>query len=279
MAGNAKTRGEFNDYEGFVEKFKPKKTTDDCYTPPNIMEVVQSYVTERYGIRREQMVRPFYPGGDYERYDYGTDSVVVDNPPFSIIAQIVSDYLAMHVHFFLFCPYLTAGGLSKKTKMRAALIVAPASIRYENGAEVPTCFVTDLEPGIALRSDPDLMDRLIEANNENLAQVRKSLPKYEYPDAVLTVSKAGWFAVHHTPYTLKASDCCIISQMDAQKQAGGKSIFGSGYLLTEAAAAERAAAERAAAERAAAERAAAHRWPLSPREKLMQQLIKGGANG
>ena len=22
----------FEDYEGFVEKFKPKKTTDDCYT-------------------------------------------------------------------------------------------------------------------------------------------------------------------------------------------------------------------------------------------------------
>lgn len=25
----------FNDYDGFVEKFKPKKTTDDCYTPPS----------------------------------------------------------------------------------------------------------------------------------------------------------------------------------------------------------------------------------------------------
>lgn len=23
-----------NDYEDFVNKFKPKKTTDDCYTPP-----------------------------------------------------------------------------------------------------------------------------------------------------------------------------------------------------------------------------------------------------
>lgn len=22
------------DYDEFVEKFKPKKTTDDCYTPP-----------------------------------------------------------------------------------------------------------------------------------------------------------------------------------------------------------------------------------------------------
>lgn len=26
-----------DDYGGFVEKFKPKKTTDDCYTPPQYM--------------------------------------------------------------------------------------------------------------------------------------------------------------------------------------------------------------------------------------------------
>lgn len=26
-------------YEQFVGKFKPKKTTDDCYTPPEVIEV------------------------------------------------------------------------------------------------------------------------------------------------------------------------------------------------------------------------------------------------
>lgn len=25
------------DYDGFVEKFKAKKTTDDCFTPPLVM--------------------------------------------------------------------------------------------------------------------------------------------------------------------------------------------------------------------------------------------------
>ena len=24
------------DYNEFIEKFKPKKTTDDCYTPPHL---------------------------------------------------------------------------------------------------------------------------------------------------------------------------------------------------------------------------------------------------
>ena len=31
---------ENKEYKEFVEKFKPKKTTDDCYTPPNIYEAV-----------------------------------------------------------------------------------------------------------------------------------------------------------------------------------------------------------------------------------------------
>lgn len=98
----------FNDYDGFVEKFKPKKTTDDCYTPPEIMEVVNSYVENRWGIDRSRFVRPFYPGGDYESFEYQTDSVVVDNPPFSIISKIKKFYLDRRIPFFLFCPSLTA---------------------------------------------------------------------------------------------------------------------------------------------------------------------------
>lgn len=32
-----------NTYEEFVDKFKPKKTTDDCYTPGAIYEVVKGW--------------------------------------------------------------------------------------------------------------------------------------------------------------------------------------------------------------------------------------------
>ena len=35
-------------YDEFVEKFKPKKTTDDCYTPPEIYEVIKGWVCEKY---------------------------------------------------------------------------------------------------------------------------------------------------------------------------------------------------------------------------------------
>lgn len=34
MGATSKSKELFEDYEGFVEKFKTKKTTDDCYTPP-----------------------------------------------------------------------------------------------------------------------------------------------------------------------------------------------------------------------------------------------------
>ena len=32
-----------DDYGAFVEKFKPKKTTDDCYTPPEVYETIKDW--------------------------------------------------------------------------------------------------------------------------------------------------------------------------------------------------------------------------------------------
>lgn len=265
MAGNNKSRGTFDDYDGFVEKFKPKKTTDDCYTPQNIMDVVQDYVTEHYGFSREQMVRPFWPGGDYERFDYPTGCVVVDNPPFSIIASICREYQRRQQPFFLFCPYLTAGSISKVDGV--TVIVTSKTIRYENGAEIASSFVTNLEPENIIRNDLELAQKIKDADAENRKAITKELPKYIYPDHVLTVTKVGWFNEHNTPYTLKRKDCCVISDMDEQRRIG-KGIFGSGYLLC-----DRAAAERAAAERAAAECAAALKWQLSDRERMIVEML------
>lgn len=38
-------------YEEFVEKFKPKRTTDDCYTPPEIYKVVKNRACDEYNIK------------------------------------------------------------------------------------------------------------------------------------------------------------------------------------------------------------------------------------
>lgn len=87
-------------YEEFVEKFKPKKTTDDCITPPLIYETVKSWACKEYGIDSERIVRPFWPGADYRTFNYPDECVVLDNPPFSILTQICEFYLNRGIPFF-----------------------------------------------------------------------------------------------------------------------------------------------------------------------------------
>ena len=48
------------------------------------------------------ILRPFYPGGDYENAEYPDNGIVIDNPPFSMFTKIVRWYLANDVPFFLF---------------------------------------------------------------------------------------------------------------------------------------------------------------------------------
>ena len=90
-------------YEEFVEKFKPKKTTDDCYTPPAVYEAVKDWAVKEYGLEGKEIVRPFYPGGDYESYDYPTDCVVIDNPPFSILSKICKWYIEKKYKVLFIC--------------------------------------------------------------------------------------------------------------------------------------------------------------------------------
>ena len=258
----------FEDYDGFVEKFKPKKTTDDCYTPPEAYEVVAGWVEEKYGVDRSDMVRPFYPGGDYEAFEYPDGCCVVDNPPFSILSRIQEFYLDHGIRFFLFAPSLTSFA-SSRVCMRVTHVLTNAGIVYENGANVKTSFVTNMGGDVVAESEPDLTRRL----NEVAKRLRKTrkLPRYGYPDEVLTAARLQWMAAHGTRFAVRRDDCVRVSKLDANPNG----IYGGGLLLSERATAERAAAERAAAERAAAERAAAHVFELSPRERRIVESLGG----
>lgn len=104
---NDDSRQEGNDeYNEFLDKFEVKKTTDDCYTPDNIYEAVAQWVADEYKVDRANFVRPFYPGASYQDRTYKTEDVVVDNPPFSILAEILNWYTEHGVKFFLFGPSL-----------------------------------------------------------------------------------------------------------------------------------------------------------------------------
>ncbi|MBP3771576.1 MAG: hypothetical protein J6I53_02645 [Treponema sp.] len=261
MAVSSVSKEKFEDYDGFVEKFKPKRTTDDCYTPKNIYEAVKDWACKEYGIDESKIVRPFWPGGDYENFPYKEDSVVVDNPPFSILSKICRFFNDNGIKFFLFANYLT--NFSVKDD-RTQHIIAPANIRYENGAEVGTSFLTNMDKWF-IRSVPELAEAVKAENDKNLASVKKSLPKYVYPDEVCTVSEIGYMCNHGVSFEIKKEDCFYVAKLDDQARLK-KTIFGSGFLLSEKAAAEKAAAEKAAAEKAAAEKAAAEKWKLSERE-------------
>lgn len=88
------------EYIEFLKKFEVKKTTDDCYTPPAVYDVVLNYVKEKCNIEGMRVLRPFYPNGDYQNETYDDNCVVIDNPPFSIISQIIRFYLERNINFF-----------------------------------------------------------------------------------------------------------------------------------------------------------------------------------
>ena len=258
-------------YDEFVEKFKPKLTTDDCYTPQEVYDVIQKWVCNRYGIDRRQIVRPFWPGADYQTTEYHNGCVVLDNPPFSILSKICEWYLDRDIKFFLFAPSLTALS-GKNVCMRMNHIIADADIIYHNGAIVRTAFVTNLDDDILIESAPDLGKAVKDICNQIRKRNVKEVPKYEYPVNVITAARMQYLAAHGVAFRVRRNDCVRVSKLDAQKSFG-KAIFGGGLLLSDRAAAERAAAERAAAERAAAERADVCVWELSDREReIIKQL-------
>ena len=246
------------DYEGFLEKFKPKKTTDDCYTPANVYEVVRDWAVKEYGLEGREIVRPFWPDKDFYTFDYPHGCVVIDNPPFSIISNIVKWFYSQKIDYFLFSPHLTNFSIGAG-RCGVNHVIAPCSILYENGASVDTSFVTNLGHDF-IRSAPDLMDAIDAADAANRRKDKVSLPKYVYPDCVITSAKVGYLCKHHTPFVVRREDCAFIRKLDAQ---GGSGIFGAGYLLSESAARSAAAAERAAA----------IFWELSPREKALQKML------
>lgn len=251
------------EYKAFVEKFKPKKTTDDCYTPQNVYEAVRDWAVQEYGLEGREIVRPFWPGGDYEHYEYPSGCVVIDNPPFSILSKICRFYDARGIDYFLFAPSLTLFNINRG---QCNYVVADADITYENGANVRTGFVTSMgEYKVELSS---ALHRLVKAANDANTKAENQLPVYVYPHNVINAAQLQKIVCRGIDLRIRPEDATFINKMDAQR-AEGKAIYGAGFLLS----------NREAAEKAAAEKAAATRWPLSEREKAIIAEMDGRQSG
>ena len=203
-------------YNDFVEKFKPKKTTDDCYTPEAVYDVVLNYAMQKYGLQGRKVVRPFYPGGDYESFDYD-DAVVIDNPPFSILSKIVSFYLSNKIDFFLFAPALT---LFSTASGKAKYIVCGADVIYANGAIVCTSFVTNMGEN-KIEVDGELCAK-IEAANRTEKNTRN---KVEFPSFVFRAAALQLLAKRG--FSMKIKDGIFARSF------GGRCIFGGCFLVSD----------------------------------------------
>lgn len=266
----------FDDYEGFVEKFKLKKTTDDCYTPPLVYDAIAEWVEKEYGVNRVDFIRPFYPGGNYKSIDYGA-KIVVDNPPFSILAEIIDFYNLIGVKFFLFAPLLTS---MKHSIKNCCYICCDCTITYENGANVNTAFLTNLEPyEIMIRTAPELRVAVADANAKSKKERKPpNKPKYKYPPEVVSIALVSHFARHDVSVTIRRDELEYIPGLDSQR-AENKAIFGGGFLTTRAKGAELEEARWQAEEaRRQAEEARRRVWRLSSREWEIITRLEHRAN-
>ena len=241
---------DFTQYDDFVEKFKPKKTTDDCYTPKNVYDAVKDWAVKRYGLEGREIIRPFWPGGDYENEQYQEGCVVLDNPPFSMLAKICRFYLHRKIDFFLFGPGLNIF----KDDPEIGYVICDLSIRYENGAEVPTSFCTNLGEN-KIETAPELSRQIREMQKGN-----KRGARYEYPDTVITAAKVRFYDGKGVNFAIpRTAKTEFIRAIDANKSKG---IFGAGFLVSKKTAAAAAAVE-----------IKARVFELSEREKRIVALL------
>ena len=256
------------DYEGFVEKFVPKKTTDDCYTPQAVYDEVLRFVGEITDTTGREIVRPFWPGGDYERYDYPDNCIVVDNPPFSIYAKIVRFYLAHHIDFFLFAPSIT----QTVNGANCCYIILGVNVTYENGAVVPTSFTTTLCKD-RVWCNPDLYKRLDKLN----AVQSKTVTKIKLPDNVVTPATLMRMSKCGVDYKIGANECAYVSKLDNYSQA----LFGRSFFLSDKATERKDEAEQQATQNQMDERSLAGQLSalgevvieLSYREKAIIDIL------
>ena len=238
----------FHDYESYIAKFQEKeKTTDDTYTPPDIYEAVLNYVRSIYPMEGKEILRPFYPGGDYEHAEYPEDGVVIDNPPFSMFTKICKFYSERRIPFFIFGPGLTIFSCLKY----CSVVVVASQIEFSNGAKVKCNFATNLIGDTLVTISPELSEAIAACPSQTQ---KVNLPKFRYPQGLLSVSDLQTMAKGNLPFSVNRNEAVIVSNLDNHPKKGG--LFGNHLLISEAAAVK-AAAVKAAAVKAAAVKAAA----------------------
>ena len=256
-AGGSNNPIVFHDYESYVAKFQNKeKTTDDTYTPPDVYDAVLHYVGTIYDMTGKEVLRPFYPGGDYRHAVYPDDGVVVDNPPFSIFTEICKFYSEAKIPFFLFGPGLTIFSALKY----CSVVIIPKHITFSNGAKVQCNFATNLIGDTWVTTAVALGQALSKCKSQDNV---KKLKKYSFPVNLVSVSDLQRISRGDEDFSIKKTDGIVCRNLDLFPKTTG--LFGPHVLVnTQCGLATRCAVERASA---------AIPVELSPRERRIIEKL------
>lgn len=206
----------FEDYDGFVKKFERKKTTDDCYTPAPVFEVVKAWVNRYWESTKSlNIIRPFYPDKDYREIDYKTGDFVLDNPPFSLLAQIIKYYNENDIKFFLFAPHISLFNSNDTTKN--TFIVAGADVVFENGACIAVDFITNLPSEYSIILAGDLKEA-IEAQNP-----KANIKKYKHPQGLVSSALLGKYVIKGNTWAIPKDLTALCPHKDKP--------FGGGFCV------------------------------------------------
>ena len=259
-SGSHGSKAAYTDYDSFIKKFTENpKTTDECYTPKDVYEAVVAYVGTLTPLEGRQIIRPFFPGGDYtdiEQYPEGC--IVIDNPPFSISAKIKIFYEANGIDYFLFANGMTVFSLVKD---RGCAVIADTQIEYANKALVRTNFVTNLLNEFSVVTAPELNKAIRECPSQN---IKANLRRNKYPDEVVTVSKMQILASNGVEYEVRRMASAFTSEIN------GANMFGGCFIVSQAQAQAQARAQARAQAQAQARIPA---LPLSERERRIVERL------
>lgn len=202
------------EYEAWLSSFDTPHTTDECHTPEPLYKAVLNYFIKKYNLQDKSIIRPFYPGGDFENYPYKEGDVVIDNPPFSLTAKIIRFYTSNNIPFITFLPAQTCLHYAPL----CTLIIPREQMTFSNGATIAVAFATNLTPDIVLESDPELEEILKQVERER--RQTKTRPSYIYPPETLSFSEIATFSNAGVAYTLPREEYLTLI-----KKLNGRELF------------------------------------------------------
>jgi len=183
-------------YDAFVKKFKPNNGSDECYTPDNIYQCVYNYVRCLFPQFGEfENLRPFKPNGNFLREDY-SNKIVIDNPPFSILSNIVNYYQQHNIKFWLFATALTIMGYYAKCD----IVITNTAIQYTNGAKIATSFITNMYSDKRI-----VLDGILQQKIEQIKGVAKKKLLNRYPFILSGARLQKWVTANNI-ITIKQED-------------------------------------------------------------------------